>query len=159
MFLSEIFRPEFIKLGLEAEDKDEVFEELTDVLCQASHLKVREEVLKAVMERERKMSTGIQKGVAIPHGKTDAVNKAYGVLGISRRGIDYNALDGQPVYLFFMILAPHMESELHLRILKQLAEVLQNPQFVKDLTAQNDPAAVNGIIKKYENTIAELAMD
>jgi PTS system fructose-specific IIC component/PTS system nitrogen regulatory IIA component len=156
MIVSELFEPEFIKIGLEAEDKDEAFEELTEAFCQASHLNIREEILDAIRDRERKMSTGIQKGIAIPHGKTSAVSKVCGVLGISRRGIDYDALDGQPVYLLFMILVPMKETELHLRILKRLAELLQNPQFFTDLAAQNDPAAASGIIRKYENIITAI---
>jgi len=156
MIVSDLFEPEFIKIGLEAEDKDEAFEELAETFCQASHLNIREEILDAIRDREGKMSTGIQKGIAIPHGKTSAVDKVRGVLGISRRGIDYDALDGQPVYLLFMILVPMTETELHLRILKRLAELLQNPQFFTDLAAQNDPVAASGIIRKYENIITAI---
>ncbi|GHV86420.1 hypothetical protein AGMMS50230_20280 [Spirochaetia bacterium] len=156
MVLSELFKPEFIKIGLEAEDKDEAFEELADAFCQASRLNIREEILEAIRERERKMSTGIQKGIAIPHGKTSAVDRVSAFLGVSRRGIDYDALDGEPVYLLFMIIAPQTEIEKHLRILKRLAELLQNPQFFTDLAAQNDPAAVNGIIRKYESILTAL---
>ncbi|MDR2662732.1 MAG: PTS sugar transporter subunit IIA [Treponema sp.] len=156
MLLSGLFEPEFIKIGLEAEDKDEAFEELADVFCQASRLNIREDILEAVRERERKMSTGIQKGIAVPHGKTGAVDKVCGVLGISRRGIDYDALDGEPVYLLFMILAPQDETEKHLWILKRLAEMLQNPQFFTDLAAQTDPSAASTVIKKYENILTAI---
>ncbi|MCL1815439.1 MAG: PTS sugar transporter subunit IIA [Treponema sp.] len=156
MIVSELFEPEFIKIGMEAEDKDEAFEELADVFCQASRLNIREDILGAIKERERKMSTGIQKGIAIPHGKTSAVDKVCGVLGISQRGVDYDALDGKPVYLLFMILVPLAETELHLRILKRLAELLQNPQFFTDLASQQDPVAASGVIKKYENILAAI---
>jgi PTS system fructose-specific IIC component/PTS system nitrogen regulatory IIA component len=156
MLLSELFESEFIKIGLEAEDKDEAFEELADAFCQSSQLKIREEILEAIRDRERKMSTGIQKGIAVPHGRVSSINKIYGFLGISRQGIDYDALDGEPVYILFMILAPQTESELHLRILKRLAELLQNPQFFTDLAAQNDPAAVNAVIRKYENILTAI---
>jgi PTS system fructose-specific IIC component/PTS system nitrogen regulatory IIA component len=156
MFLSDIFPPEFIKIGLEAEDKDEAFEELADAFCQAAKLDIREDILDAVRDRERKMSTGIQKGIAIPHGKTSAVDRVYGMLGISRNGIDYDALDGEPVYLLFMIIAPQTDTEKHLLVLKRLAELLQNPQFFTDLAAQTDASHVNGIIKKYENILIAL---
>ena len=151
MFLYEAFPPELIKIGLEAEDKDEVFEELVDQFCQAKKLNVREDVLDALKERESKMSTGIQKGIALPHGKTNAIEKVYGILGISKKGIDYDALDGQPVYLLFMLVAPPSDSEKHLRLLKRLSELLFNPQFYTELLAQNDPRNANGIIKKYED--------
>jgi PTS system fructose-specific IIC component/PTS system nitrogen regulatory IIA component len=157
MFLHDVFPPEFIKVDLEAEDKDEAFEELVDLFCQVDKLNVREELLDALRERETKMSTGIQKGIAIPHGKTNAIDTVRGVLGISRKGIDYDALDGEPVYLLFMIVAPQQDSEKHLRMLKRLAELLENPQFYIDLQAQKDPQGAFKVISKYEDMFT--AMD
>ncbi|MDR2079960.1 MAG: PTS sugar transporter subunit IIA [Treponema sp.] len=156
MFLYEIFSPEFIKVGLEAEDKEEAFEELVDHFCQGAKLNAREEILTAVREREAKMSTGIQKGIAIPHGKTNAVERVHGVLGVSKKGIDYDALDGQPVYLVFMMLAPQSDTEKHLRLLKRVAELLDNPQFYTDLVAQNDVQGAYRVIKKYEEILITL---
>jgi PTS system fructose-specific IIC component/PTS system nitrogen regulatory IIA component len=156
MLLSELFPPEFIKIGLEAEDKDEVFEELADAFCHASHLDIREDILEALRERERKMSTGIQKGIAVPHGKSNAVDRVYGMLGISKQGIDYDALDGEPVYLLFMVIGPQSSTEKHLRVLKRLAELLENLQFFTDLASQNDPAQASAVIKKYENILTAL---
>ena len=151
MFLYEAFSPELIKIGLEAEDKDEVFEEMVDIFCQAGKANIREEILEALWDRESKMSTGIQKGIAIPHGKTSVLTKVHGILGISRKGIDYDALDGQPVYLLFMIIAPQIDSEEHLRLLKHLAALLDNPNFYTDLVAQTNPQGVIDIIRKYED--------
>jgi len=151
MFLHEVFAPEFIKIGLDSEDKDEAFEELVDLYCQAEKSDAREEILAALRERENKMSTGIHKGIAIPHGKTNAIDRVQGVLGISKKGVDYDALDGQPVYLLFMLLAPQLESEKHLRMLKRLAGLLDNPQFYTELVAQTDPQGAHQIIKKYED--------
>jgi PTS system fructose-specific IIC component/PTS system nitrogen regulatory IIA component len=156
MFLYELFRPELIKAGVEAGDKDELFEELVDHFCQVERSNAREEILDALRRREAKMSTGIHKGIAIPHGKTDAVEKVQGVLGISRKGVDYDALDGQPVYLFFMVLAPQKDSEKHLRILKRLAELLENPQFYTELQTQQDPQGAHRIIKKFEDLLIAL---
>jgi PTS system fructose-specific IIC component/PTS system nitrogen regulatory IIA component len=156
MFLHDVFPPEFIKVDLEAEDKDEAFEELVDHFCQVDKSNVREEILDALREREAKMSTGIQKGIAIPHGKTNAVETVRGVLGVSRRGVDYDALDGEPVYLLFMIVAPQKDSEKHLLILKRLAELLENPQFYIDLQSQKDAQGAYKIICKYEDVLAAL---
>ena len=156
MFLYEIFPPELIKVGLEAEDKDEAFEELVDKLCQVENSNAREEILEALRQREAKMSTGIQKGIALPHGKTNAIDQLSGVLGISKKGVDYDALDGQPVYVLFMLIAPQKDSEKHLRILKRLAGLLDNPQFFTDLLAQKDAQGAHGIIKKYEDLFIAL---
>ncbi|MDR1597137.1 MAG: PTS sugar transporter subunit IIA [Treponema sp.] len=151
MLLHELFSPEFIQVDLQAEDKDEVFEELVDRFCHVIKSDAREEILQALREREMKMSTGIQKGIAIPHGKTTAVDRVYGMLGISRKGIDYEALDGNPVYLLFMILGPVGDSEKHLRVLQRMAELLANPQFFTDLASQKDSQGAYRVLKKYED--------
>jgi PTS system fructose-specific IIC component/PTS system nitrogen regulatory IIA component len=156
MFLYEVFRPELIKVDLEAADKEEAFEELVDHFCQTERSNAREEILDALREREAKMSTGIHKGIGIPHGKTNAVENVYGVLGVSRRGIDYDALDGEPVYLVFMVLIPQKDTEKHLRSLKRMAELLENPQFYIELVAQKDAQGVYNIIKKYEDVFSAL---
>jgi PTS system fructose-specific IIC component/PTS system nitrogen regulatory IIA component len=156
MLLHDLFTPEFILVDLQAEDKEEVFEELVDRFCQTIKSDAREEILDALREREMKMSTGIQKGVAIPHGKTNAVDRVYGVLGISRKGIDYEALDGNPVYLLFMVLGPTGDSEKHLKVLQRMAELLANPQFFSDIAAQRDVQGVYGMLKKYEELSAAL---
>ena len=156
MLLHETFPVGLIKVDLEAEDKDEAFEELVDLFCRSTGNGAREDMLSAVRDREAKMSTGIKKGIAIPHGKTNAVDRVYGVLGISRKGVDYDALDGEPVYLLFMMLAPQTDSEKHLRILKRLAELLDNPSFYTDLVVQKDAQSANIIIRKYEDVLIAL---
>jgi|TergutMp193P3_1026864.scaffolds.fasta_scaffold99347_2 PTS system fructose-specific IIC component/PTS system nitrogen regulatory IIA component len=154
MFLQDMFSPDYIKVDLEAEDKDEAFEELVDYFCQAYKTNIRTELLTALKEREAKMSTGIQKGIAIPHGNTNAVDTVRGLLGISRKGVDYDALDGKPVYLLFMIVAPPEDSEAHLRILKRIALLLEDPEFSMDLQSQKDTQSAYRVICKYENSLA-----
>jgi PTS system fructose-specific IIC component/PTS system nitrogen regulatory IIA component len=150
MLLHDLFTPEFILVDLQAEDKEEVFEELVDRFCQTIKSDDREEILEALRQREMKMSTGIQKGIAIPHGKTSAVDKVYGMLGVSRKGIDYEALDGNPVYLVFLVLGPIGDSEKHLKVLQRMAELLANPQFFSDIAAQRDAQGIYGVLKNYE---------
>jgi len=156
VLLHEIFPANLIKVGLEAEDKEETFEELVAFFCAATGNPSRDEILQAVRNRESKMSTGIKRGIAIPHGKTDAVDRVYGILGISHKGIDYDALDGEPVQLLFLMLAPQKDSEKHLRILKRLAELLDSPVFCSDLLVQKDAQSVNNIIRKYEDVLIAL---
>ena len=150
MLLTEIFLHDFIKIDLDATNKNDVFEEMVDHFCRVTKLNVRQEILKALIERENKMSTGIQHGIAIPHGKTTAVDKVFGVLGISKRGIDYDSLDGKPVFLVFMILAPPVEAEKHLHLLQKMANILRNPNFYSDILSSQDVEQVFLTIKKYE---------
>jgi PTS system fructose-specific IIC component/PTS system nitrogen regulatory IIA component len=154
MILQDVLLPEFIKIDMEAEDKDEAFEELVDYYCQADNSDTYDEILNAIVTREAKMSTGIHKGIAVPHGKTNAVNTLRGALGISRKGIQYDSLDGEPVYLLFMIISPLEDSEKYLRLLKHLAELMENPQFQIELQSQKDPQSAYRIICKYEELLS-----
>jgi PTS system fructose-specific IIC component/PTS system nitrogen regulatory IIA component len=151
MFLKEIFPVECIRIGLESEDKDELFEELVDAFVTGRGMVAdRAAILSAIREREALMSTGIKKGIAIPHGKSSCVKGVAGVLGISRKGIDYDALDGEPVYLVFLLLSSPDGSEQHLRILKKLAVLLENPSFQSDIAASRNPQEALRVLEKYE---------
>lgn len=92
-------------------------------------------------------------GIAIPHGKTDAVKEVRGAIGISRRGIDYDALDGKPVYLIFLLLSSPDSSELHLRVLKRLSRILNNPKFYAAAMEQTGPEALYDLVCKYETEL------
>jgi len=154
MILQDVLLPEFIKVDMEAEDKDEAFEELVSWYCQADKSNSHDAILEAIVAREAKMSTGIHKGIAVPHGKTGVVDTMRGVLGISRKGVQYDSLDGEPVYLLFMIIAPMEDSEKHLRLLKHLAELMEIPQFQIELQAQKDPQSAFRIIRKFEELLS-----
>jgi PTS system fructose-specific IIC component/PTS system nitrogen regulatory IIA component len=150
MLLQDVLLPQFIKLDMEAQDKDEAFTELVDFYCKTGKCASRDEILEAITAREAKMSTGIRKGIAVPHGKTGAVKTIQAVLGISWKGIQYDALDGEPVHLLFMIISPPDEPENHLRLLKHLAELFDKEQFQVQLQLVNDPQSAFKVIKKFE---------
>jgi PTS system fructose-specific IIC component/PTS system nitrogen regulatory IIA component len=152
ILLSEVFLPQFIKVNLDADNKEEVFEEMVDHFCSVTGNPGRENILAALREREAKMSTGVHPGIAIPHGKTDAVDKSYGVLGVSQKGIDYDSLDGKPVYVVFMELAPILENQHHLHLLKEIAEVLRNNEFYEAVRKVTTSEAAYEVLKKYEDT-------
>lgn len=133
MFFSKVFSPKSILINLESEDKDELFEEMVQAIYSAHPEINREEALKALQARESQMSTGIIHGIAVPHGTSGSVRGCIGAVGISRNGIDYNALDGEPVNLVFMLLCGAQDNELHLEVLKKLAELLKNPEFAAGL--------------------------
>jgi len=154
MILQDVLLPEFIKVDIEAEDKEEAFEELVAYYCQTVNSNAHDEILDAIIKRETKMSTGIHKGIAVPHGKTDAVNTLRGVLGISQKGVQYDSLDGEPVYLLFLIISPLEDSEKYLRLLKHLAELMEIPQFQIELQAQKDPQNAFKIIRKFEELLS-----
>jgi nitrogen PTS system EIIA component len=157
MLLQRVFAPGRMKIGLESQDKDELFEELVDLLAKDGGRDYpRVSVLTAVREREDKMSTGIKKGIALPHGKAEGLSGLSGALGISRRGIEYASLDGEPVYLVFMLVSSPRDSELHLAALKRLAILLDEPEFYTDLLRADTPERASSIIRNYESRLVDL---
>ena len=157
MLLQQVFAPGSIKIGLASGDKDELFEELVDVLAREGGSGFpRASVLATVKEREDKMSTGIKKGIALPHGKAEGLTGLSGALGVSKRGIEYASLDGEPVYLVFMLVSAPQDSESHLAALKRLAILLDDPEFYSDLLRADTPARANSIIRNYETRLIDL---
>ena len=151
MRLQDIFTPERIILDLQSREKNEVFRELTDRMAESYGLSEKEKILEAVQLREKKMSTGIQKGIAIPHGKTSVVPTVAGVVGISRSGIDYDALDGEPVHLLFYLVSPEGDPKTHLDVLKDVARLLEFPDFFPAVMKADSPSAVAELFGKYDS--------
>lgn len=153
MLLDKVFNPKAVNIDLKSEDKDEVFEELIEELVSVNPSLDRSVALAAVKEREAKMSTGIMSGIAVPHAKTGAVSDVQGAIGISRSGIDYDALDGKPVHLIVLILSGADSTELHLRVLKRLARLLENSEFYAELMEQKTAEAAYNVFCKYEKEL------
>lgn len=156
MTLQNAFKPATIKIGLESEDKDELLEELVDVLVKnypTDKAFPREEVLDALWAREGKMSTGIYKGVAVPHATCENIDSLRGVLGISTKGIEYDSLDGNPVYLVFLLVSPPNKVELHLDALKQIALLIQDSMLLEKLMATTSPESVYALLRDFEKSV------
>jgi PTS system fructose-specific IIC component/PTS system nitrogen regulatory IIA component len=150
MLLSEVFLPEFMRYDLNGSTKNEIFEEMVDQFCLISGKNIKKDILTALHERESRMSTGVQHGIALPHGKTEAIDRVFGILGVSKQGVDYSTLDGKPVHLILMILAPPVEAGAHLHILKLMANFLRKPSFYTDVINAKDSEAIYAVIKRYE---------
>jgi len=154
MLLQQIFVPQCIKVGLQSEDKEELFEELVEVLARNDGRDFpRSATLAAIRDREAKMSTGIKKGIALPHGKVPGLEGLSGVLGISKRGIDYDSLDGEPIFIVFMLVSSPKESELHLSALKRLAQLLDDPEFYTELVGAQTPERAFEVVKRFEDRL------
>ncbi len=151
--LAELFSAERIKVNLEAEDKQEVFEELVDFLVDRFSLDCRDEILQAVVRREEKMSTGIKRGIAIPHARTTFTRGVIGVIGISRAGIDYASLDGEPVHLLFLVVSSEQDAGTHLATLKKIALLVEKPDFLTDMIRAADPDNASAIIRSREEVL------
>ncbi|MBO4403707.1 MAG: PTS sugar transporter subunit IIA [Treponema sp.] len=148
MVLQHIFSEKNIFFNLDSTDKDELFEEMVQHFVEADPSLNRQEVLSSLIKREESMSTGVMPGIAIPHGILSSLKHTHGAIGISRKGIDYDSLDGKPVHYVFMFLFSEKETDVHLKALKELSFLLQDREFLESLADVNTPALLMDLIKK-----------
>jgi mannitol/fructose-specific phosphotransferase system IIA component (Ntr-type) len=133
--LASLFRPSYFIPNIVAKDKEKVMEELVQPLLAIGVVKSKRLVLDTLGKRETLGSTGIGKGVAIPHCRTLAVSDVHVVAGISKEGVDFNAVDQKKVHLVFLIVAPpHDSSNLYLPILGKIVEMVRDAKIRKALT-------------------------
>jgi nitrogen PTS system EIIA component len=133
MIIAEVLKKEFIIEQLTSRTKGEVLQELADVVLSARADYHPEETVNILMEREKLGSTGIGDGIAIPHGKLNIIDILAISFGRSREGINFNAMDGKPVHLFFLLLAPENAAGQHLKMLAKLSRMLKDATFRKHL--------------------------
>ncbi len=131
MKLQDFVAPEAIIPSLEATERDEVIAELIDALVAAGAApkSLRDEMIRLVLEREKHGSTGFGKGVAVPHVKHEKIEKMVAAIGVSQKGVDFNALDKAPVYSVVLLLSPKDRPDEHLQAMENIFYNLQKDQF------------------------------
>ena len=129
MKLSELLDQNHIIPDLKAKDKKGVLEELVDVIFSSDPSFDKDSLVKVLLERERLGSTGIGDGVAIPHGKFQGLKHPIISFGRSRKGLDFEAMDGDPTFLFFLLVAPEDSASIHLKALAKIARIIKNRSF------------------------------
>ncbi len=133
MKLSELIHEQNIIPDLRAKDKKGVLEELVDALLGQEPTFDKNALVKVLLERERLGSTGIGDGVAIPHGKFSGIGRPSISFARSRKGLDFESMDGEPTHLFFLLVAPENSASIHLKALARIAKILKNSAFRKEL--------------------------
>ena len=151
MKIIDFLREEAVSAHLKSKEKRGVLEELTDLLVKAGEIENREEMIAALLDREKLGSTGIGKGVAIPHAKSDAVRGVVAAFGRSPQGVEFESLDGEPAYLFFLIVAPVDSTGPHLKALARLSRFLRDKSFREALKKAESEEEVLGLIKKEDS--------
>jgi PTS system nitrogen regulatory IIA component len=151
MQLNQIFKMEFINPHLTARSKDEALEEMINTFIIGGLKLNRSSIVDVLKQRESLGSTGIGDGVAIPHGKVSDIHDIIMAFGRSEDGIAYESLDGKPVYLFFMVLAPENSAGQHLKILAKISKMLKEEYFRKKLLEAGSRDDLYRIITEQEN--------
>jgi len=133
MLITEILQPACIKVPVESKDKKAVITELIDQLDAKGLLLDREQALKSVLLREQTKSTGIGSGIAIPHGKCQAVNELVMALGIAKEPIEFESIDGKPVKIIILLLSPADQTGPHIQALAKISRLMLDENFKQQL--------------------------
>jgi len=152
MQIMDFLSKKAIVTDIKATRKEDVIRELVDALSTAGDIEKRHrnKLVDALIAREALGSTAIGQGIAIPHAKSDAVEKLVAAFGISRKGVDFDSLDGEQAFLFFLLLAPQDSAGPHLKALARISRLLKDKYFRDTLRACTDDKAVIRIISQED---------
>ena len=133
MNLKKILTKDTILPELKADTKRSVIEEMIGFMASSGKFTGKTAAVQAVLAREEKMSTGMQNGIAIPHGKTDAVDQLVAAVGIHRAGVDFASMDEKPAHIFILTLSPENRAGPHIQFLAEISRVLSRPELREKL--------------------------
>ena len=152
MKLMDFLSPGAVNADLQATNKKDIIKELAGLLVKSGEIKDKDKdkMVKVLLEREALGSTGIGQGIGIPHGKFAGVRRLIGACGISRKGVDFESLDGEPVYIFFLLVAPEDSAGPHLKALARVSRLLKDKYFRDTLKAAKDEKALIKILKQED---------
>ena len=145
MALTDLLSPDAILSALRVNGKKQALQEMSERAAQVSGLSARE-IFDALLQRERLGSTGVGDGIAIPHGKLANCKHIFGIFARLERPIDFEALDGLPVDLIFLLIAPESAGADHLKALAGIARVLRDPEMAAQLRATRDASALYSLL-------------
>lgn len=128
MKICDVLKKETILADLKAQNKKGILEELVAPVSEIANVN-QEDLVKVLMERERLGSTGIGGGIGIPHGKMKDIDSLVLGFGLSRKGVDFESLDGQPTHIFFLLITPENSTGLHLKLLARISRILKDDPF------------------------------
>ena len=154
MKFSAFISPKAIRAQLTADSKEGVISELVDALVEAGEIKEadRADIIKAIMKREELGSTGIGRGVAVPHTKHASVEKLVGTVGVSESGLDFDSLDGHDASLFFLLVSPPDRPGDHLRALENISQQLRDDTFCRFLRQSKSAEDILQLLDEADNT-------
>jgi len=153
MKFSDFVTSSAIKAELASTDKEGVVRELVAGLVESGALEANQQdaIVSKILEREELGSTGIGRGIAVPHTKHPSVSKPVGTVGVSKTGVDFKSLDGETVQLFFMLISPPDQPNEHLRALENISKQLQDETFCRFLKQSKTSADIQQILEEADD--------
>ena len=153
MKISDFLCAKAVSADLKGTNKQEIIDEMVKLLINSGAIdkKNKAKLMEVLLAREALGSTAIGQGIAIPHGKSDSVNKLIAALGISKKGIDFDSLDGEPAYIFFLLIAPIDSAGPHLKALARISRLLKDKYFRENLKFVKDDKTILELIAQEDN--------
>lgn len=152
MNITDMLKKEFIIEELKSKTKREVLFELSEVFSQGNYNVDSDSMVKVLLEREKLGSTGIGDGIAIPHGKLSGLENLVVSFGRSKEGIEFDSLDGKPVHIFFLLMAPENSAGQHLKALAKISRMLKEETFRNDLMKMQTSDEIYSLIDQKNRT-------
>ena len=149
MKILDVLKKQAILDDLKSQTKKGILEELVVPLARITG-RDQKDLVRVLMDRERLGSTGIGGGIGIPHGKIKDLESLVLGFGLSRKGVDFESIDGQPTHIFFILITPENSTGLHLKLLARISRILKNDQFKQRLQNATDDDEILGIIKEED---------
>ncbi|MCA9399452.1 MAG: PTS sugar transporter subunit IIA [Candidatus Omnitrophica bacterium] len=158
MKITDFLTVKAVSADLKSDAKENVISELVDLLIDAGSVekKHKAKIVEVLMAREALGSTAIGQGIAIPHGKSDCVKKIVGCLGVSKSGINFDSLDGEPSYIFFLLVAPVDSAGPHLKALARISRLLKDKYIRESLKSVSDEKAMIKIVQQEDGRLSKL---
>jgi mannitol/fructose-specific phosphotransferase system IIA component (Ntr-type) len=150
MKVSDLLNEDFILNRFKGESKEEIISELIDLFIDDPRVTNITDVKTCVLEREKIMSTGVGKGFAIPHGKTNSISDILAAFGLSEKPVDYDALDGKPVHLVFLLVGKDAFVGKHIKLLSRISRLMNGDKFREKLLNAKDKNEILQIFKEEE---------
>ncbi len=156
MKISDILSPEVIEVNLEVADKDDAIRKIIEIAARSNRITDVKKVTDTIFEREKLVSTGVGKGFAIPHGKTDAITDIAAAFVITKNPIDFDSIDGEPVRFIFLLVGKETLLNTHIKLLSRISRLMNKEEFREKLLGAATKEEALGIFKEEEKNYFDI---
>ncbi len=156
MKISDILSTDVIAVNLETSDKDDAIRKVIELGAKSGRILDNEKVSKTIFEREKLVSTGVGKGFAIPHGKTDSISDVVAAFAITKEPIDFDSIDGEPVRFIFLLIGKENLLNTHIKLLSRISRLMNKDEFRDKLLEAGSPEEVLAIFKDEEKNYFDI---
>ena len=156
MKISDILSTDVIAVNLDVTDKDDAIRKVIELAAKSNKILDKEKVSKTIFEREKLVSTGVGKGFAIPHGKTDSISDVVAAFAITKEPIDFYSIYGEPVRFIFMLIGKENLLNTHIKLLSRISRLMNKDEFRERLLEAVSPEEVHSIFKEEEKNYFDI---